>query len=118
MVKEAGQWVRANVRNANTESKEGGGDGVREVEDCQSFVMTAPGPETGEDRNSQRLSHSISFPSFLHLCPPISDSRLTRLVLIRSIAPWYTNPQTEAFCKMIGMTNKINPPPAEFQSGS
>ncbi|PPQ63894.1 hypothetical protein CVT24_010361 [Panaeolus cyanescens] len=25
--------------------------------------------------------------------------------------PWYTNPQTESFCRMIGVPNKINPPP-------
>ncbi|KII89542.1 hypothetical protein PLICRDRAFT_175716 [Plicaturopsis crispa FD-325 SS-3] len=25
--------------------------------------------------------------------------------------PWYTNPQTVAFCKMLGVENKINPPP-------
>jgi hypothetical protein len=26
-------------------------------------------------------------------------------------APWYTNPQTEAFCRMLELENKINPPP-------
>lgn len=25
--------------------------------------------------------------------------------------PWYTNPQTEAFCRMLDIPNKINPPP-------
>ncbi|TFK37734.1 lariat debranching enzyme, C-terminal domain-containing protein [Crucibulum laeve] len=25
--------------------------------------------------------------------------------------PWYTNPQTEAFCRMLQIENKINPPP-------
>jgi len=28
--------------------------------------------------------------------------------------PWYTNPQTEVFCAMLGLTNKINPPPSNF----
>ncbi|KAG8852053.1 hypothetical protein FRB96_008971 [Tulasnella sp. 330] len=27
---------------------------------------------------------------------------------------WYTNPQTVAFCDMIGIENKINPPPASY----
>jgi lariat debranching enzyme len=27
------------------------------------------------------------------------------------IAAWYTNPQTEAFCGMLGVENKINPAP-------
>jgi len=26
-------------------------------------------------------------------------------------AAWYTNPQTEAFCGMLGVTNVINPAP-------
>jgi lariat debranching enzyme len=26
-------------------------------------------------------------------------------------AAWYTNPQTEAFCGMLGIPNKINPAP-------
>ncbi|KAF9480797.1 DBR1-domain-containing protein [Pholiota conissans] len=26
--------------------------------------------------------------------------------------PWYTNPQTEAFCRMLDIPNKINPPPS------
>jgi lariat debranching enzyme len=25
------------------------------------------------------------------------------------IASWYTNPQTEAFCALLGLENKINP---------
>ena len=28
-----------------------------------------------------------------------------------TIAAWYTNPQTEAFCGMLGLPNKINPAP-------
>ncbi|KAF9463446.1 DBR1-domain-containing protein [Collybia nuda] len=30
--------------------------------------------------------------------------------------PWYTNPQTEAFCSMLELKNKINPPPPGSQS--
>ncbi|KZV99020.1 DBR1-domain-containing protein [Exidia glandulosa HHB12029] len=26
--------------------------------------------------------------------------------------PWYTNPQTEAFARLLGVTNKVNPPPS------
>jgi hypothetical protein len=29
------------------------------------------------------------------------------------LAPWYANPQTEAFCRMLELDNKINPPPAK-----
>lgn len=28
---------------------------------------------------------------------------------------WYTNPQTEAFCAMLGIPNKINPVPEGFK---
>lgn len=33
------------------------------------------------------------------------------------IAPWYTNPQTEAFCAMLEIENKINPPPLTSKPG-
>jgi hypothetical protein len=32
-------------------------------------------------------------------------------MLIDRLAAWYTNPQTEAFCGMLGIPNKINPAP-------
>ena len=31
------------------------------------------------------------------------------------IASWYTNPQTEALCTLLGIENKINPMPAGFR---
>ena len=45
---------------------------------------------------------------------------LTSLPNFPLIAPWYTNPQTVAFCGMLELENKINPPPVGFraQSGS
>lgn len=67
LIREAGEWVKHNVRNVNVkeseEGKEGaemGGhtyaveEGVRDVEDCQSFLMTAPGPDAEGDKNAQR----------------------------------------------------------------
>ncbi|KAF9551565.1 DBR1-domain-containing protein [Agrocybe pediades] len=32
--------------------------------------------------------------------------------------PWYTNPQTEAFCRMLDIPNKINPPPTTLTGSS
>ncbi|PPQ81075.1 hypothetical protein CVT25_014538, partial [Psilocybe cyanescens] len=32
--------------------------------------------------------------------------------------PWYTNPQTEAFCRMLDIPNKINPPPTVRAAGT
>ncbi|KAF8299284.1 hypothetical protein DL93DRAFT_2091209 [Clavulina sp. PMI_390] len=59
------------------------GEGKIKVLDVQQFVMTAPGPvpQRGPGRGPQM---------------PLS---------------WFTNPQTEAFCALIGVENKINPPP-------
>ncbi|KAN0061546.1 lariat debranching enzyme [Thecaphora frezii] len=34
--------------------------------------------------------------------------------LVLSQPSWYTNPQTEAFCNMLGIENKINPRPAHL----
>ncbi|KAF7981363.1 hypothetical protein HWV62_33829 [Athelia sp. TMB] len=82
LIKDAEEWIRKNVRNVEKEGETGklvGEEGIRDVKDCQKFVMTAPGPGSEGNRNLQ--------------------------------PPWYTNPQTEAFCKMIGVPNKINPPP-------
>jgi hypothetical protein len=31
----------------------------------------------------------------------------------RAAASWYTNPQSEAFCSMLGLENKINPAPPQ-----
>lgn len=54
-----------------------GGDGLRDVNEIQQFVMTAPGP-TDEQKKSQKQP------------PP------------------YTNPQTDAFCELLGIPNKVN----------
>ncbi|KZP27058.1 DBR1-domain-containing protein [Athelia psychrophila] len=99
LIREAGEWVKQNVRNVNVKEAEEGKEGeetgghtyvaeecVRNVEDCQNFVMTAPGSDSKGDKNAQPL--------------------------------WYTNPQTEAFCQMIGVPNKINPPPVGLAAAS
>ncbi|CEL61804.1 Lariat debranching enzyme OS=Schizosaccharomyces pombe (strain 972 / ATCC 24843) GN=dbr1 PE=3 SV=2 [Rhizoctonia solani AG-1 IB] len=57
--------------------------GEREIRLVQEFTMTAPGPVNTDPRPARNLR------------PP----------------PWYTNPQTEAFCAMLGLENKVNPPP-------
>ncbi|KAG5643596.1 hypothetical protein DXG03_000604 [Asterophora parasitica] len=56
--------------------------GSWDIKECQTFVMTAPPHRPGE-----KLTPEMPQP------------------------PWYTNPQTEAFCKMLEIPNKINPPP-------
>ncbi|EGN99421.1 hypothetical protein SERLA73DRAFT_182390 [Serpula lacrymans var. lacrymans S7.3] len=69
-------WVKAHISS----TEEGETSDLREVESCQVFVQTAPGPGSeGPAKNQQ--------------------------------PPWYTNPQTTAFCDMLELENKINPPP-------
>jgi lariat debranching enzyme len=54
------------------------------VNDVQQFVQSAPGPVAPASLN-QRVNERDPQP------------------------PAYSNPQTEAFCRMIGIENKINP---------
>ncbi|EKM74736.1 hypothetical protein AGABI1DRAFT_123560 [Agaricus bisporus var. burnettii JB137-S8] len=54
------------------------------VDDIQQFVQTAPGPVAPASPN-QTVDEGVPQP------------------------PAYLNPQTEAFCRMIGIENKINP---------
>lgn len=84
------EWVKANVK---TNEK-----GQILVSEHQSFVMTAPGPGS-EGANKTRQRKSSEF-----WCQKIFRD-------IIPIAPWYTNPQTESFCRMLDIPNKINPPP-------
>ncbi|KAF5378876.1 hypothetical protein D9615_006902 [Tricholomella constricta] len=58
--------------------------GTWAVQGCQNFVMTAPPTQPDE---TGKKGGRIPQP------------------------PWYTNPQTEAFCAMLEIPNKINPPP-------
>ncbi|KAG9127912.1 hypothetical protein FRC07_007563 [Ceratobasidium sp. 392] len=64
----------------------------REIAHVQEFVMTAPGPVNQDPRPPRHLQQR-------------ADS-------LGGLAPWYTNAQTEAFCAMLGLENKVNPPPA------
>ncbi|KAF8599429.1 DBR1-domain-containing protein [Ceratobasidium sp. AG-I] len=57
--------------------------GEQEISHVQQFVMTAPGPINTDQRPLQNLQQP----------------------------PRYENPQTEAFCQMLGLENKVNPPP-------
>ncbi|KAJ7471318.1 lariat debranching enzyme, C-terminal domain-containing protein, partial [Mycena galericulata] len=53
-----------------------------EVGQVQEFTMTAPGPGREEEMGGRRAQ-----------------------------PPWYTNSQTVKFCELIGVVNRINPPP-------
>ncbi|CAE6502956.1 unnamed protein product [Rhizoctonia solani] len=59
--------------------------GEREIRNVQEFTRTAPGPVNTNPRPPNNLQ------------PP----------------PSYRNPQTEAFCAMLGLDNKVNPPPTK-----
>lgn len=36
-------------------------------------------------------------------------------LILRCTATWYTNPQTEALCELLGLENRINPVPPGFK---
>ncbi|TDL18907.1 DBR1-domain-containing protein [Rickenella mellea] len=73
------EWVLANVGDKDEH------DGLRDVNDCQVFWATAPGPGGTKGKKSSQ-------------------------------PPCYTNPQTVAFCAMLEIENKINPPPPQASS--
>lgn len=69
------------------------------VSEHQRFIPTAPGPgNEGAAKNQQR---------------EFSKRPAVLICLNVRPAPWYTNPQTEAFCQMLELENKINAPPTQ-----
>lgn len=91
------EWIEERMvsRGASDET-----DGVR-VESIQQFAMTASGP-----------SHQSSPTQYRKLSTGACYYTLTFML---KTAIWYTNPQTEAFCTLIGVENKVNPVPREMQ---
>ena len=81
------EWVKEKLTSL---LPAGGSINDVEISSVQEFRPTAPGPGS-----------NVSDILILN-CP--------RQLTIHE-APWYTNPQTEAFCNLIGVENKVNPPP-------
>lgn len=66
------------------------------IQDMQSFVITAPAPDAeGKGPKQPRTSH-VYTRGCLHCTH-------------KDIAPHYANPQTQAFCTMLEIENKIDP---------
>jgi hypothetical protein len=58
MVRKELEWVASNVKNKS----DGVATGIRDVDDCQPFVMTAPGPgQEGDDIGKQREFGPVFF---------------------------------------------------------
>lgn len=58
------EWVESNVKNKS----DGVATGIRDVDDCQPFVMTAPGPGQEDDAiGKQREFGPVFLCSCLHL---------------------------------------------------
>jgi lariat debranching enzyme len=85
------EWVKKNIKTNR--------DGEILVADHQRFAMTAPGPGQEGPTGTDNVSH---YPG--HRPPHI---------VIAFLAPWYKNPQTEAFCRMLGISNLMDPPPTD-----
>jgi lariat debranching enzyme len=89
LIAESQRWVDENV-------------GEREIASVQEFVTTAPGPVNRDPRPSgfmEQREYKVRLRCFN-----------ANAYLCGTLAPWYTNPQTEAFCAMLGLENKVNPP--------
>ncbi len=85
-------WIRENLQDG----------GAPEVSSIQRFERTAPAPgEPGGDAPGPGKPTASA----------IACVNLTSW----AAGSWYTNPQTEAFCRMLRLENKINPVPAEFR---
>lgn len=87
----------------------------KRISDVQKFVLTAPGPSGGGNtgRGNQNVPCEYCFfCSALPLedWPNACGSHFLRATGVSPVM-WYTNPQTEAFCEMIGVDNKVNPVP-------
>lgn len=87
------EWIEENiVRKAINDNAKS----PLSVDNCQVFVQTAPGPGSeGDAKFQQRKLTNYESQCIMYL----------DIVA----APWYTNPQTVAFCSMLDINNKINP---------
>lgn len=92
-VAEEMEWVKSNVHDKEASSSDASLPGIRSILDCQTFVQTAPGPGSEGAQKNQQREHT----SFLKIFTDVSYA-----------APWYTNPQTVAFCDMLCIQNKVN----------
>lgn len=91
LISESLDWIQKNVGEA----------GLKKVDDVQVFARTAPATGEGREDGPRELPFRlVAWTTLTPHCPPAS---------------WYTNPQTEAFCDMIGIPNQINPVPAGFK---
>ena len=123
MIEKELEWVKSHVRNSGNEKIGGGSEeklGMRDVADCQVFVKTAPGPGSEGEAKFQQREFCVFLSSSMCLCYRTLRGYgfISYSYFFSPIAPWYTNPQTVAFCGMLEIENKINPPPSWFHAPS
>ncbi|KAJ7507149.1 lariat debranching enzyme, C-terminal domain-containing protein [Mycena galericulata] len=88
-IEEALTWVRENV----------GENGMKAVSDVQVFVQTAPPTRSYSGEEDTCIAREC-LPCYI--VPSFSDQAPARS---------YSNPQTQAFCDMLGIPNQIDPRP-------
>lgn len=105
-VEEEERWIEQN-RMARGPTRNSGKRKQDELEGSRAATPLAGGEEGeggGEELDVYRVQQ------FVRTAPaPFEPGGLSQ-------APpaWYTNPQTEAFCHLVGIENKINPRPVHF----
>jgi len=92
MVERELEWVHQHVENK----------GTMDVLHCQQFTTTAP------------ARHGVGAPPSPHQRKHLILKKLNAMHWLDPFtlaAPAYSNPQTEALCRLLGIQNKINPDP-------
>ncbi len=100
-VDEEERWIEENILSTDARRN----SGKRKQDELEgSRVATPVEEDTGEMMDVHRVQQFVRTapapfePGGLNTGPPA----------------WYTNPQTEAFCRFVGIENKINPRPKGF----
>lgn len=85
------EWVEKHVL---------GDQGVKRIDECQLFSVTAPGPMPGAKPGHPKPSCQLRLDLFQWIIDTHS--------VVPAPLSHYPNPQTAAFCAMLGIENKID----------
>ncbi len=106
-IEEEERWLDAHL-SIPSSTKNGGKRKQDEPEGSRLPTPESHAEEEEEDKGSALDIHRVQ--QFVRTAPaPFEPGGLNQ-----GPPAWYTNPQTEAFCRFIGVENKINPRPPAF----
>ena len=88
-------WVKRNVYDVSEGAVSPITDLVKRIESCQKFTITAPGPGTAHVGSGNAQGVSVILSS-------------SNLVFTHIQVRHWPNPQTDAFCRMLEIENKVD----------